>query len=145
MYCNRDIIDVLKKIKVFISYLLYFIFTSLHSSIWRVSKSYLSHHLIKMPSSVQFSCSVLSDSLQPYETKHAKPPCPSPTPRVHPNPCPFSRWCHPIISSSVIPFCSCSQSFPTSGSLQISQLFTPGGKSIGVSDSTSVLPMNTQD
>ena len=98
-----------------------------------------------MPSSVQFSCSVLSDSLQPYETKHAKPPCPSPTPRVHPNPCPFSRWCHPIISSSVIPFCSCPQSFPTSGSLQISQLFTPGGKSIGVSDSTSVLPMNTQD
>ena len=145
MYSNRDIIDVLKIIKVFLSYLLYFIFTSLHSSIWRVSKSYLSHRLIKMPSSVQFSHSVLSDSLQPYETKHAKPPCPSPTPRVHPNPCPFSRWCHPIISSSVIPFCSCPQSFPTSGSLQMSQLFTSGGKNIGVSDSTSVLPMNTQD
>ena len=96
-------------------------------------------------SSVQFSCSVVSNSLPPHEPQHARPPCPSPTPSVHPNPCPLSRWCHPTISSSVIPFSSCPQSFPASGSFQMSQLFTSGGQSIGVSASTSVLPMNTQD
>ena len=96
-------------------------------------------------SSVQFSCSVMSDSLRPRALQHARPPCPSPIPRVHPNPCPLSQWCHPIISSSVIPFSSCPQSFPASGSFQMSQLFTSGGKSTGVSASTSVLPMNTQD
>ena len=79
------------------------------------------------------------------ESQHARPPCLSPTPRVHPNPCPLSRWCHPIISSSVIPFSSCPQSFPASGSFQMSQLFASGGQSTGVSASTSVLPMNTQD
>ena len=94
---------------------------------------------------VQFSLSVVSDSLRPHESQHARPPCPSPTPGVHPNPFLFSRWCHPTISSSVIPFSSRLQSFPASGSFQISQLFTPGGQSIGVSASTSVLPMNTQD
>ena len=78
-------------------------------------------------------------------TRHDRPPCPSPTPRVHPNPCPSSQWCHPIISSSVVPFSSCPQSFPASGSFQMSQLFVSGGQSIGVSASTSVLPMNTQD
>ena len=72
-------------------------------------------------------------------------PCPSPTPRVHPNPCPLSQWCHPTISSSVVPFSSCPQSFPASRSFQMSQLFTSGGQSTGVSASTSVLPMNTQD
>ena len=86
----------------------------------------------------------MSDSLQSHELQHTRAPCPSPTPRVYPNPCPFSRWCHPTISSSVVPF-SCPQSFPTSGSFQMSQLFTSGGQSIGVSASTSVLPMNTQD
>ena len=96
-------------------------------------------------SSVQFSHWVMSDSLQPHEPQHARPLCPSPTPRVHPNPCPLSQWYHPTISSSVIPFCSCSQSFPGSGSFQMSQLFTSGGRSIEVSASTSFLPMNSQD
>ena len=93
--------------------------------------------------SVQFR-SVASDSLWPHEWQHARLPCPSPTPGVHLNSCPLTEWCHPTISSSVIPFSSCPQSFPTSGSFQISQLFTSGGQSIGVSASTSVLPMNTQ-
>ena len=96
-------------------------------------------------SSVQFSCSDMSDSLWPHELQHARPLCPSPTPVVHPNPCPSSRWCHPTIPSSVVPFSSCPQSLPASGSFQISQLFTSGGQSIGVSASKSVLPMNTQD
>ena len=96
-------------------------------------------------SSVQFSRSIVSNSLQPHEPQHARPPCPSPTPRVHPNPCPLSRWCHPTSSSSVVPFSSCPQSFPASGSFQMSQSFTSGGQSVGVSASTSVLPMNTQD
>ena len=94
---------------------------------------------------VQFSRSVVSDSLQTHEPQHTRPPCPSPTPGVHPNPCPLSQWCHPTISSSFIPFSSCPQSFPASGSFQMSQLFTSGGQSIGVSALTSVLPMNTQD
>ena len=96
-------------------------------------------------SSVHFNCSVMSDSLHPHELQHARPPYPSPTVEVYPNPCPLSRWCHPTISSSVIPFSSCPQSFPVSGSFQMHQLFTSGGQSIGVSTSTSVLPMNTQD
>ena len=95
-------------------------------------------------SSVQFSRSVMSDSLRPHEPQHARPPCPSPTPGVHPNPCQSSQWRHPTISSSVVPFSSCPQSFPTSGSFQMSQFFSSGGQSIGVSASTSVLPMNTQ-
>ena len=86
----------------------------------------------------------VSDSLQPHEPQHARPPCPSPTPRVHPDLCPLSRWCHPTISSFVVPFSFCPQSFPTSGSFQMSQLFVSGGQSSGVSTSTSVLPMNTQ-
>ena len=98
-----------------------------------------------MCSSVQFSCSVMSDSLWLHELQHARPLCPSPTPRVHPNPCPLSRWCHPTILSSVVLFSSCPQSFPASRSFQMSQLFASGGQSIGVSASTSVLPMNTQD
>ena len=96
-------------------------------------------------SSVQFSHSVVSDSLRLHEPQYARPPCPSPTPGVHPNPCPLSQWCHPAISSSVILFSSCLQSFPASGSFQMSQLFASGGQSIGVSASTSVLPTNTQD
>ena len=95
--------------------------------------------------SVQFSRSVVSDSLRPHEPQHARPPCLSPTPRVHSNPCPLSRWCHPTISSSIVPFSSCPQSFPASGSSQMSQFFASGGQSIGVSASASVLPMNTQD
>ena len=87
----------------------------------------------------------MSNSLRPHEPQHARPPCPSPTPEVHPNPCPLSWWCHPTISSSAVPFSSCPQSFPASGSFQRSQLFTSGGQSIGVSASASVLPMNIQD
>ena len=86
---------------------------------------------------VQFSCSVVSDSLWPHEPQHTRPPCPSPTPGVHPNPCPSSWWCHPTISSSIVPFSSCPQSFPTSGFFQMSQLFASGGQSISVSASTS--------
>ena len=95
--------------------------------------------------SVQFSRSVMSDSLQPHEPQNTRPPCPPPTPGVHPKPCPLSWWCHPTISSSVVPFSPCPQSFPASGSFPMSQLFTSGGQSTGVSASTSVLPMNTQD
>ena len=89
--------------------------------------------------------SVVSYSLQPHELQHARPPCPSPTPGVHPNPCALSQWCHRTISSFVIPFSSCPQSFPASGSFPVSHLFTRGSQSIGVSVSASVLPMNTQD
>ena len=101
--------------------------------------------LVSIWHSVQFSHSVVSDSLWPHESQHTRPPCPSPTPRVHSNPCPSSRWCHPTVSSSVVPFSSCPQSFPASGSFQMSQLFASGGLNIGVSASTSVLPKNTQD
>ena len=83
--------------------------------------------------------------LPTHEMQHTRPHWPSPTPRVHPNSCPLSRWCHQTISSSVVPFSSCLQSFPASGSFQMSQLFASGGQSIGVSASTSVLPMSTQD
>ena len=96
-------------------------------------------------SHAMFSCSVVSNSLQPHGLKHARPPCLSPTPRVYPNSCSLSWWWHPTISSSVIPFSSCPQSLQASGSFQISQLFTSGGQSIGVSGSTTVLPMITQD
>ena len=94
---------------------------------------------------VQFSHSVMSNSLRPHESQHARPPCPSPTPRVHSNSCPSSQWCHQAISSSVVPFSSCPQSLPASGSFPMSELFTSGGQSIGVSALASVLPMNTQD
>ena len=96
-------------------------------------------------SSVQFSHSVVSDSLRPHKSQHARPPCPSQTPRVCSNSCPSSWWCHPAISSSVVPFSSCPQSLLASGSFPTSQLFAWGGQSIGVSASASVLPMNTQD
>ena len=96
-------------------------------------------------SSVQFSHSIMSYSLWPHESQHARPPCPSPTPGVYSNPGPLSQWCHQIISSFVIPFSSCPQSFPASGSFQMSQLVASGGQSTGVSASASVLPMNTQD
>ena len=97
-------------------------------------------HLLKW---YQFSRLVVSDYLQPHESQHARPPCPSPTPGLQSNSCPLSRWCHPAISSSVIPFSSCP--FPASGSFPMSQLFAWGGQSIGVSASASVLPTNTQD
>ena len=98
-----------------------------------------------LSTSVQFSPSVVSDSLRLHEPQHARPLCASPTPGVYPNTCPLSRWCHPTISSSVITFSSCPQSFSASGSFPTSQLFTLGGQRIGVSASTSVLPMSIQD
>ena len=101
-------------------------------------------HLVFV-SSVQFRCSVMSDSLWSHESQHTRPPCPSPTPGVYPNSCPSSQWCHPNISSPVVPFSSCPQSFPAWGSFQMSQLFVSGGQSIGVSALTWVLPTNTQD
>ena len=98
-----------------------------------------------MQGSVQFSHSVVSDSLRPHESQHARPPCPSPSPGVHSDSCPLSCWCHPTISSSVVPFSSCLQLFLASGSFLMSQLFISGGQSIGVSASASFLPMNIQD
>ena len=107
----------------------------------------MSHFLTTLStfSSVQFSHSVMSDSLQPHGLQHARPPCPSSTPGAYSNSCPLSRWCHPTISSSVFPFFSCPQSFPASGSFQMIRFFASGGQSIGVSPSASVLPMNIQD
>ena len=99
--------------------------------------------VLRLP--VQFSCSVVSDSLWPHGLQHARLPCPSPTPRTYSNSCPSSRWCHPTISSSVIPFSSCLQSFPASGSFPMSQFFASGAQSIGASASASVLPTNVQD
>ena len=101
--------------------------------------------IILWPLTVQFSRSVVSDSLWPHGLQHTRPPCPSPTPRVYSNSCPLSLWYHPAISSSVVPFSSRLQSFPASGSFPMSQFFTSGGRSIGVSASTSVLPMSIQD
>ena len=123
---------------------------SLCFSLWFLCELYLWKFfmlclVLTLPPSVQFSLSVMSNSLWPHEPQHARSPCPSLTPRVHPNPCTLSWWCHPTISSSVVPFSSCPQSFPASGSFQMSLLFTSGGQSIGVSASTSVLPVNTQD
>ena len=100
-------------------------------------------YISSQTSSVQFSSSVISGSLWPHELQHARLPCPSPTPRACSNSCSLSQWCHPTISSSVIPFSFCLQSFPVSGSFPMSQFFTSGDQSIGVS--ASVLPMNIQD
>ena len=102
-------------------------------------------NIICLASVSQFSRSVMSDSLPPHELQHARPPCPSPIPGVHPNSCPSSQWCHPAISSSVVPFSSCPQSLPASESFPMSQLFTWDGQNIGVSALASVLPKNTQD
>ena len=109
-----------------------------HVALWLVSS-----HLYG--ASVQFSRLVMSDSLRPHESQLTRPPCPSPTPGVHSNSCPLSRWCHPAISSSVVPFFSCPQSLPASKSFPMSQVFPWGGQSIGVSALASVFPMNTQD
>ena len=105
----------------------------------------LPHFFILTPPVSQFNRSALSNSLWHHGQQHTRLPCPSPTPGVYSNSCPSSQWCHPTISSSEVPFTSCPQSFPASGSFQMSQLFASGGQSIGVSASTSVLPMNIQD
>ena len=108
-------------------------------------EAHIQQFLYNNQSVSQFSHSAVSDSLLPYESQHARPPCPSPTPGVYSNSCPSSWWCHPAISSSVVPFSSCLQFFPALGSFPMSQLFEWGGQSIGISASASVLPMNTQD
>ena len=117
----------------------------LRKMVWR----FLKKLGIKPPSvqfsSVQFSRSVMSNSLRTHGPQHSRPRCPSPTSRVYSNSFPLNRWCHPTISSSVIPFSCCPQSLPASGSFPMSQLFAWGGQSIGVSALASVLPMNTQD
>ena len=112
-------------------------------SVWIKSEKHVC--TVTVISSVQFSRSVVSNSLRPHESQHARPPCPSPTPGVHSNSRPSSQWCHLAISSSVIPFSSCPQCLPASGSFPMNQLFASGGQSIGVSALASVLPMNTQD
>ena len=129
---------------------------SFHSFLWLIFHCVCAHtctyiqwmeHFFSIHSSVNwhFSRSVVSDSLRPHESQHARPPCPSPTPRVYSNSCTSSWWCHPTISSSVVPFSSCLQSSPASRSFPLSQFFTSGGKSTGVSASGSVLPMNIMD
>ena len=118
---------------------LHFLFGKIFIEFFKVS---MTHNPFSL---VQFNRSVVSDSLRPHELQHTRPPCPSPTPKVYPNPCPLSQWCHTTISSSVILFSSCPQSFPESESFPMSQLFSWGGQSIGVSASTLVLPMYTQD
>ena len=100
---------------------------------------------VRSISLVQFSCSVMSNSLRPHGLQHARLPCPPPTPGAYSSSCPLSRWCYPAISSSVVPFSSLLQSFPAPGSFQMSQLFASGGRSTVVSASSSVLPMNIQD
>ena len=110
-----------------------------------ISSKSLKVLLFKFKISVQFSYSVMSNSLWPHGRQHARLPCPSPTPGAYSNSCPSSRWCHPTISSFVIPFSFCLQSFPASGSFPVSQFFTSGSQSMGVSASASVLPMNIQD
>ena len=118
----------------------------LFSIIMNICKTFITFHLgVFITSSVQFSCSVVSNSLRPHESQDNRPPCPSPTPGVHSDSSPSSWWCHPTISSSVIPFSSHLRFFPASGSFQMSLQFTSGGQNIGVSASTSVLQMNTQD
>ena len=113
--------------------------------LWGKNDSFHFVGLLRGFSSVQFSRSVVSDSLRPHELQHARPPCPSPTPGVHPDSSASSWWCHPAISSSVIPFSSFPQSLPASESFPVSQLFAWSGQSIGVSALASVLPKNTQD
>ena len=113
-----------------------------HLLIVAVGENFLSWHSLLQFSSVH---SVMPDSLRPHESQHARPPCPSPTPQVHSNSCPSSQRCHPAISSSVVPFSSCPQALPASGSCPMSQLFAWGGQSTGVSALASFLPKNTQD
>ena len=128
--------------------LLNFIFRLFIASIWKYSwLLYIDLESCKLSEliySVQFSRSVVSDSLQPHELQHARPPCPSPMPGVHPNPCPLCRWCHPTISSSVVAFSTCLQSFSASGSFLMSQFFTSGWHNIGTLTSASVLLISIQ-
>ena len=125
--------------------MLFIVWQQLLQAFFKHKKSLFISRVIKSRRSVQFSCSVVSDSLRPHGPQHARPPCPSPTPGVYSNSCPLSWWCYPAISSSVIPFSSCPQSLPASESFPMSQLFAWGGQSTGVSALASVFPMNIQD
>ena len=118
---------------------------ALHTKLWDIQGKIKGTRCCSSFRLVSSVAQVVSDSLWPHEPQHIRPPCPSPTPRVYLNSCPLSPWCHPTISSSTVPFSSCPQSFPASGSFPMSQLFTGGGQSIEVSASASVLPINTQD
>ena len=131
--CSHSLIKVLCKSFLIIHIL--FTYSLLPHSVWSCLSG----------DTVQFSRAVVANSLWPHELQHARPPCPSPTPGVHLNSCPSSQWCHPAISSSVIPFSSCPQSLLASESFPMSQLFTWGGQSSGVSALASVLPNNSQD
>ena len=111
--------------------------------IWKLKENE-NYVIVYESSSVQFSCSVMSDSLRPHESQHARPPCPSPTPGFHPDTRPLSQWCHPAISSSVVPFSSCPQSLSASESFPVSQPFAWGGQSTGVSALASFLPKKSQ-
>ena len=138
MFLERELLDTLIK-----SFITIFIFEYLtHWGCSVIFESELEPFYV-ICSVSQFSRSVMSNSLRPHGLQHARLPCPSPAPETCSNSCSSSRWCQPTISSSVVPFSSCPQSFPASGSLQMSQLFASGGQSIGVSASASVLPMNT--
>ena len=132
--------EYVRAIYCHLDYLTYVQSTSWEMLDWMKQKleSRLPGEISVPPSSVQFSHSVVPDSLWPHEPQHARPPCPSSTPGVHPNPCPSSRWCHPTISSSVVPFYSCPQAFPASGSYQVSQFFTSGAQIIGFSFNISL-------
>ena len=132
---------------VVVRWLLYFQFymhiSDMMGGKWQVMKEACTNWVCCL--TIQFSCLVVSDSLQPHGLQHTRLPCPSSTPRVCSNPCPSSLWCHPTISSSVVPFSSCLQSSPASGSFPMSQFFSSGGQNIEASASSSVLPMNIQD
>ena len=120
------------------------LFVPFKSKNWKAKLIFLNKFSVADKISLQFSCSIMSNSLGPHGLQHARLPCSSPTPRAYSNSCPLSQWCHPTISSSVIPFSSCLQSFPASGSFPVSQFFASGGQSIGVSALASVLLMNIQ-
>ena len=144
--CNKFLSQLFFNYLVFFNGNMYILWSSLILNNFVPSPSVQSKQILpKDKSQVLSSCSVVSDSLQPREPQHTRPPCPSPTPGVYPNSCPLSWWYHPTISSSVVPFSSCPQSFPGSESFQMSQFFTSGGQSVGASASISVPPMNTQD
>ena len=142
-YLDKNTLTMTKLINIYVK-LWYFLYEWVNKISKTTEISYVYVCLCIFWASVQFSRSVISDSLRPHGLQHAKLPCPS-TPRARSNSCPLSRWCHPTISSSVVPFSSHLQSFPESGSFQMSQFSTSGGQSIGVSASASVLPMSIQD
>ena len=139
VFCNFESLS-------FALHLLNFPYFFLYYYKWNCFLNFIFDHSFKCLDtiSVQFSLSVVSDSLRPHELQHARPPCPSPIPGVHPDSRPWSQWCHPAISSSVIPFSSCLQSLPASESFPMSQLFTWGGQNTGVSALASFLPKKSQ-